>query len=217
MSPATPPEIAPIAAPFLPPAIAPITAPAPVTVNAGRAGTAPVPNFLASTVASDNCGPVTLSQSPLAGTVVGVGTYVITITATDAAGNTSSATTTFTVNGGGLTFSIEAPGIVDRGRMAKVDLNFHNAMKERINVSYLVRYFGPCDSGIVDSGGPVPVNAEDSRSINVQFHVPKEACTGEYTLRLETFVNGVLIGTASTEVSVTPGLLKGKRQPGHQR
>ena len=193
-----------------------ITAPAPFTVNAGLSGEAAVPNFLASTIASDNCGPLTLSQSPLAGTMVGVGTHLITITATDAAGNTSTATTMFTVNGGGLTFSISAPEIVERGRMTKVDLTYHNATSERLNFSYLVRYFGPCDSGVVDSGGPVPINGGDDRNVNVQFHVPKEACSGQYTLRLETFVNGALIGTASTEVNVMPGAMKGKRQPGHQ-
>jgi DNA/RNA endonuclease G (NUC1) len=194
-----------------------ITAPAPVTVNAGLIATAPVPNFVASTIATDNCGSVTLSQSPLAGTTVGLGTHVITITATDSAGNTSTATTTFTVNGGGLNFSITvSPNLVERGRAAKVDLNYQNTTNERIFVSYVVRYVGPCDSGLVDSGGSVNVNARSDRNVNLQFHVPKEACTGEYTLTLETYVNGVLIGTASTQVTVTPGAMNGKRLPGRR-
>jgi hypothetical protein len=194
-----------------------ITAPAPVTVNAGLIATAPVPNFVASTIATDNCGSVTLSQSPLAGTTVGLGTHVITITATDSAGNTSTATTTFTVNGGGLNFSITvSPNLVERGRAAKVDLNYQNTTNERIFVSYVVRYVGPCDSGLVDSGGSVNVNARSDRNVNLQFHVPKEACTGEYTLTLETYVNGVLIGTASAGVTVTPGAMNGKRLPGRR-
>jgi hypothetical protein len=95
----------------------------------------------------------------------------------DAAGNTSTATTTFTVKGGGLTFSISAsPAIVDRGRVAKVELNFHNNTSQKLGVSYVVRYAGQCDSGVVDSGGPVGVNAGDNRNANVQFHVPREAC-----------------------------------------
>ena len=79
-----------------------ITAPAATSVNANASGQATIPNVVAGAVATDNCGPVTVTQSPIAGTVVGVGTHTITLTATDAAGNTSTATTTFTVNGGGL-------------------------------------------------------------------------------------------------------------------
>ena len=194
-----------------------ITAPPPITVDAGLSGIAAVPNFLASTIASDNGGPVTLSQNPLAGTMVGVGTHVITITATDAAGNTSTATTTFTVTGGGLNFSISVtPNIVERGRAAKVDLNYQNTTEERLFVSFVVRYAGPCDSGVVGAGGPLPVNARSDRNVNLQFHVARDACAGDYTLTLETYVDNVLIGTASTQVIVTSGALKGKRLPGRQ-
>src|SRR5213075_1028678 len=40
---------------------------------------------------------ITLSQSPAAGTLVGLGVHVITVTATDAATNSATCTTTFTV------------------------------------------------------------------------------------------------------------------------
>src|SRR6185436_8351183 len=49
---------------------------------------------------SDNCSAVsaiTITQSPAAGTLVGLGTHSITVTATDAAGNSAECTTTFTV------------------------------------------------------------------------------------------------------------------------
>src|SRR5439155_1692053 len=39
-----------------------------------------------------------LSQSPAAGTLVGLGTNTITVTATDAAGNSATCTTSFTVS-----------------------------------------------------------------------------------------------------------------------
>ena len=46
----------------------------------------------------DNCGPVTVTQSPAAGTPVGLGPHTVTVTATDGAGNSSSDTVIFTVN-----------------------------------------------------------------------------------------------------------------------
>ena len=194
-----------------------ITSPAPTTINAGLAGQAAIPNVLAGVAATDNCGPVTLSQSPVAGTMVGVGTHTITITATDQAGNISTVTTTVTVNGGGLDFTISVPSnLVERGRAAKVDLTYRNRTGDRLRVSYLVRYAGPCDSGTVDSGGPVTINAGDDRNVNVQFHVPREACTGEYVLTLETYVDGVLIGTTSTELTVMPAAMKTGSKPGRR-
>src|SRR5439155_36850 len=63
---------------------------------------AAVPNVLGGVSASDSCSPtnaITLSQSPAAGTLVGLGTNTITVTATDEAGNSATCTTTFTVEG----------------------------------------------------------------------------------------------------------------------
>jgi hypothetical protein len=75
-----------------------ITAAAPITVSADANCQAAIPNVVAGSSASDNCGgSVTLTQSPAAGTLVGIGPHTITITATDAVGNTSSATTTVTI------------------------------------------------------------------------------------------------------------------------
>ena len=57
-----------------------------------------VPSFLSGVVASDNCStsPV-IAQSPSAGTNLPAGTYVVTITVTDAAGNRSQCTTSLTI------------------------------------------------------------------------------------------------------------------------
>ena len=63
---------------------------------------AAVPNILSGVTVSNGCatvGTITLSQSPVAGTLVGVGPHPITVTATDVAGNSASCTTTFTVMG----------------------------------------------------------------------------------------------------------------------
>jgi DNA/RNA endonuclease G (NUC1) len=182
-----------------------LSAPAPATVNADGSGHGMIPNVVAGSTASDNCGPVTVTQSPLAGTVVGTGTHTITITATDGAGNTSSATTTFTVNGGGLSFSLSVdPATVKRGKMAKLDIAYANTSAQRLWVSFTVRYTSPCGSFALDNVGPVPINAGADRKANVPFHVPKYACTGLYTLTLESYVGGVLVGTTTAELIVTP-------------
>ncbi len=58
---------------------------------------APIPDVTASVATSDNCSGVSLTQSPAAGTLVGLGVHTITVTGVDAAGNSSICTTTFTV------------------------------------------------------------------------------------------------------------------------
>ncbi|MBP6412131.1 MAG: HYR domain-containing protein [Bacteroidia bacterium] len=47
-------------------------------------------------IASDNCGPVTITQSPPPGTILGVGTQAVTLIASDPSGNTTPCT--FQVN-----------------------------------------------------------------------------------------------------------------------
>src|SRR4029453_7040763 len=62
---------------------------------------AAVPNVLGQVSASDSCSgtnAITLSQSPAAGTLVGLGVHTITVTATDEAGNSATCTTSFTVS-----------------------------------------------------------------------------------------------------------------------
>jgi len=75
-----------------------ITAPADSSANADASCQAAVPDYRPSTTAADNCGSVTLSQSPAPGTLVGFGPHTVTITATDSHNNTSSDDVVFTVN-----------------------------------------------------------------------------------------------------------------------
>jgi uncharacterized repeat protein (TIGR01451 family) len=75
-----------------------ITAPADSSAFADGSCLAPVPNYMTGTVAADNCGSVTLSQSPAPGTLVGYGPHTVTVTANDGHGNTNSDTVVFTVN-----------------------------------------------------------------------------------------------------------------------
>ena len=75
-----------------------VSAPAPTSASADASCQAAIPNVVAGSTASDNCGGVNVTQSPAAGTLVGLGPHTITVTATDSAGNSAQATTTFTVN-----------------------------------------------------------------------------------------------------------------------
>ena len=181
-----------------------LTAPAPTTV-ATLSGTAAIPNVVAGATFSDNCGGVTVTQSPLAGTVVGLGTHTITLTATDSAGNSVTATTTFTVNNGGFNFSVSAsPETLGRGKPAKINIYFSNTTTERLSVSFVVRYSSPCESNVLlDTVGPIGINGLTDRDTSVNFHVPKNACQGTYTFAVEAYVEGVLVGTKTAEVTVT--------------
>lgn len=58
---------------------------------------AAIPNVVAGSAASDNCGSATITQSPAAGTLVGLGPHPITVTATDGAGNHTDKVVNFTV------------------------------------------------------------------------------------------------------------------------
>jgi hypothetical protein len=73
-----------------------ITAPADISVNA-LAGTCSAPVSYSAN-ASDNCSGVAVSYSPASGSTFVKGTTVVTATATDAAGNTTSCTFNVTVN-----------------------------------------------------------------------------------------------------------------------
>ncbi|NVO21681.1 MAG: SprB repeat-containing protein, partial [Bacteroidetes bacterium] len=70
------------------------------TAYANASCHASVPNFTANVTATDNCtsaANLTITQSPAAGTLVGTGVTNVTITVKDAANNSATCTTTFTV------------------------------------------------------------------------------------------------------------------------
>src|SRR5205085_1816349 len=78
-----------------------VSCPAPTSASADGTCQAAVPNVLSGVTASDSCSGtngITLVQSPAAGTLVGLGTNTISVTATDEAGNSATCTTTFTVS-----------------------------------------------------------------------------------------------------------------------
>ncbi len=60
------------------------------TLSADTNGMAAIPDLTGDVTATDNCGGVTVAQSPVAGTLVGLGMTNVTLTATDAASNSVS-------------------------------------------------------------------------------------------------------------------------------
>jgi hypothetical protein len=61
------------------------------TIYADPTAHAPVPDLTIGAIATDNCvAPVTITQSPLAGTSIGLGNTTVTLTAIDASGNHST-------------------------------------------------------------------------------------------------------------------------------
>ena len=77
-----------------------VTCPETLIVSAGTDAQATVPNILGGVSATDSCTPaggLLKTQFPTAGTVVGVGTYTITVTVTDGSTNRNTCTTGFVV------------------------------------------------------------------------------------------------------------------------
>lgn len=67
------------------------TCPPARSIPAGANCVAAIPNLVNELVANDNCsGPVTITQSPTAGTTVGLGSHQVTIGTADQVGNPSS-------------------------------------------------------------------------------------------------------------------------------
>ncbi len=76
-----------------------ITCPADVFVTVAPGEQYTLPDYTGDASATDNCNPApVITQSPVAGTMVGVGTTTMTMTATDAAGNEDTCTFTVTVD-----------------------------------------------------------------------------------------------------------------------
>ena len=77
-----------------------VSVPQAVTVSALTACQAPVPNVISNVLATDNCTPanlIVLTQTPAAGTPLGIGAYSILVTAVDASGNASVTNVPLTV------------------------------------------------------------------------------------------------------------------------
>lgn len=189
-----------------------ITAPAPTSTPTNANCQAMVPNVLPQVRAFDNCGPVRLKQNPAAGTLVGVGPHLITVTATDPSGSTSSVTTTFTVVAvPSLVVSVN-PVTVRQGSRATLNAAFSNCASSRQVLTLKVSSTPPL-SNILMATLPVTLQAGQRGSLSIPLIIPKSTPTGLYTLALDVYVGGVKTGTSTVQLLVIPSLALPHPQP----
>ncbi len=119
---------------------------------------------------------------------------------TSASSGTAQLTVTF-----GFTISLSVtPPTVQRGKLAKLNVSFANNTSQRLLVTYTIRYTSPCGSFVLNSLGPLPINAGAHGDFSIPFLVPKKACPGAYALTVEAYVGGVLVRTTTANLTVTP-------------
>lgn len=151
---------------------APVIASAPVslTVSAGAACTATVPNVVSDVVASDNCttaGQLTVTQTPATGTLLGSGLHNITITVTDDSGNQSSTTVALSI------VDTTAPTIATVSASPDVLSPPNNQL---VPVTLTVNAADNCD--------PAPVSQIESITANVAVAPGDIQITGSLTANL---------------------------------
>ncbi len=180
-----------------------VVAPAPTSAPTDINCQAPVPNVLLHTSASDNSGSVNLQQSPIAGTIVGAGPHTITVTAIDPSGNSSTATTTFTViPGPSFTVSL-TPASVRRGGQVTLKASFSNCASSRQALTLKVSLTTPRDKTLMATL-PITLQAGQKGSLTLPLIIPRSSPTGLYALTLDVYVGSARIGTSSAQLTVTP-------------
>lgn len=109
-----------------------------ITLPVGSSCTAIVPDFSSQVEASDSCGPVVVDQSIAFGDTRGVGTYTVTLTVTDGAGNTASCDTSLIVedNDAPVITSCAAPTTVEGCTEPVVDFRESVSVSDNCGIGF---------------------------------------------------------------------------------
>lgn len=187
-------ELAWLAPDETPPSIA---APGQVSVTAGENDQAQIPNIVAQATITDNISSpvnISVSQDPAAGTLVGLGTTPVTLTATDEAGNTAEAIVNV------LVLAMNRPPDVNAGSDQAIRLP-----TARISLDGTVTDDGlPEDSTVTVEwslvSGPAVVEFTDAHALNTTATFTE---AGSYVLRL-TATDGEATATDEVTITVNP-------------
>jgi hypothetical protein len=170
-------------------------------VQANSSCQAPVPNVLPGVSYSD-CSSVTLTQSPAAGGLVGVGQTTITITAKDAFTNTSTRTTAFTVNSV-PTYAVSiAPATVKQGGQVTLNTTSSNCGSTAVQLSLQTNLVEPKSKTLIATV-PVTLAAGQHGTSTMQITVPKSTKLGVYTLTVDVYLGSTKLSTSTAQVTVT--------------
>jgi hypothetical protein len=181
------------------PVINSVTAPAQAQANSNCQ--ASVPNVLGGVSYSD-CSSVTLSQTPAAGTLVGVGQTTITITAKDAFNNSSTRTTAFTVNSVPSYAVSIAPATVKQGGQVALSTTSSNCSTSAVQLSLQATLVEPKSKTLIATV-PVTLPAGQHGTSTMQITVPKSTKPGIYTLTVDVYAGSTKLSTSTAQVTVT--------------
>lgn len=152
---------------------------------------ATVPDFTVGVVATDNCGGFTVSQSPAAASTVNTGNHTITLTVTDACGNTATCTTTFNVTDNGN------PTIICS---SSVTVTANNAGCTATGISLVLPVINDNCPGVGVPTNNAPVNYPVGTTTVIWTVMDASGNTAACN-QMVTVVNPVLVSVAITENS----------------
>ena len=159
--------------------------------------------MLPQVTATNLVSPFTLQQIPTAGTPVSVGSHTITVTATDAAGNTPTATTTFIVNGAPNFMVSVNPATARRGNVVRLTATFRNCASSRQTLTLRMSLTRPSRQDLMVTL-PLTLQPGQMGSLSIPIRIPSSTPTGLYSLTMDVYIGGIKIGTSTAQLTVIP-------------
>ena len=89
-----------------------------------------------------------------------------------------------------------------RGKSVKLHASYSNGTGVSQTVTFTIRYTSPCGNFTVGNIGPIQVKASGQGQATLPLLIPDGACVGLYTLTLESYVAGSMVGTTTATLDV---------------